>query len=121
MSKFYDIIEEECNFNYHLYTTEPAGNERKNSIAMYFMVSFQLKERTKGKNEFEIIMEYLKLRNELEEELEYRIKHSGENSDGVKNTRYKLQELDLIAHFFARDWSSDTGVQLPPAIIQCFT
>ena len=103
MSKFRDIIEEEPGFLYKLYTTEVKDNERKNYLGMYFMISYQLRERCAGKNDFEILIELLKLRNEVEEELEYRIKHTGENSDGVENTRYKLKELDRIAYFLLRD------------------
>lgn len=100
MSKYRDIIEEEPTFLYKLYTTEAEHNERKKYLGMYFMISYQLRERCTGKNDYEIVIELLRLRNEVEEELEYRIKHTGENSDAVKSTRYKLKELDRIEYFF---------------------
>lgn len=103
MSKFHDIIEEEPEFLYKLYTLEVKDSERKNYLGMYFMIAYQLRKRCVGKHDFEILIELLKLRNEVEEELEYRIKHTGENSDGVKCTRYKLKELDRIAYFLTRD------------------
>lgn len=103
MSEFRDIIEEEPTFLYKLYTTEVEHNERKKYLGMYFMISCQLRERCIGKNDYEILIELLRLRNEVEEELEYRIKYTGENSDAVKSTRYKLKELHRITYFLTRD------------------
>lgn len=102
MSKFRNIIEEEREFLYAMYIAEVKDSE-KNRLGMYYMVSYQLMERCKGKGDFEIVIEYLKLRKEVEEELEYRMKHTNENSDCVKNTRYKLQELDSIEQILSID------------------
>ena len=102
MSKFYITIEQETDVLYQLYTTEVVDNERKNCFGMWFMIAYQLMKRCRGKGDFEIVIEYLKLKDEVKEELEYRIKHSGENSDGAENTRHKLAELDRIPLFFTK-------------------
>lgn len=80
-----------------------------------------MRERCRGKNDFEILIEYLKLRDELVEELNRRECRNGKNSEGVVVINDMLKELDKIAHFFIKcRLSSHPGCN-SPAIIPCFT
>lgn len=99
MPKFYEIIEKETELTHTLYSIATGGGDIKKHLGRQFACACGLRERCRGKNDFEILIEYLKLRDELLEELNRRECHNGKNSKGVAAINDMLKELDKIAHF----------------------
>lgn len=67
-----------------------------------FAIAYDLQEKCVGKRDFEIIIEYLKLYNEMENKLGECIKILGTDNESTKDIGYKLMELDLIGVYLKR-------------------
>lgn len=95
MSKFYEIIKAECDFQYDNYILESNVNE-KSELLSRFAVAYTLQEKCFGKGDFDIVIEYLKLKSDMKRELNEIIKVCGKDDSSTIDRANKLAELDKI-------------------------
>lgn len=101
MSKFYEIIKEECDFQYDMYLFESKDDEKKLLLSR-FAVAYELQEKCVGKGDFDVVVEYLKLKSDLKRELKRVIEICGKNDSSAVDRMNKLEELDRIGFFLRR-------------------
>lgn len=101
MSKFYEIIKDECDFEYDMYILENKANE-KTELLSRFAIAYTLQTRCVGKGDFDIVLEYLKLKADVKRELNEIIKVVGEDDPSAVDRLNKLTELDKIGFFLKR-------------------
>lgn len=102
MSKFYEIIKEECDFQYSMYTIEFKKKEKSEFLSR-FSIAYILQERCACKSDFEVVVEYLKLYDEMKKELNKRLEIFGAGNASTKDIAKKLEELDVIGYFLKKE------------------
>lgn len=102
MSKFYEIIKEECDFQYDMYLLESRDDEKKVLLSR-FAVAYALQEKCVGKGDFDVVVEYLKLKSDMKRELKRVIDICGENDSSTVDRRNKIEELNRIEFFLRRE------------------
>ena len=102
MSKFYNIIKDECDFQYDMYILENKVDEKKELLSR-FAIAYKLQERCVGKGDFDTVIEYLKLKSDVERELNEIIKICGKDDSIAVDMANKLTELDKIGFFLKRE------------------
>ena len=101
MSKFYDIIKDECDFTYDMYILENNDNEKRELLSR-FVIAYILQEKCVGRGDFDIVLEYLKLKADVKRELNEIIKVCGKDDLSAIDRGNKLAELDKIGFFLKR-------------------
>lgn len=98
MSKFYNVIKEESDRLYDAYIRDAKNEE----LLSRFTIVYTLQNRCEGKSDFEIVLEYLMLKNDLKRELEEALEIFGNNDSSTVDRLSKLVELDKIAFFLKK-------------------
>lgn len=101
MSKFYEIIKDECDYIYDMYILENNAKE-KSELLSRFVIAYTLQEKCVGRGDFDIVLEYLKLKADVKRELNEIIKVCGEDDFSAIDRVNKLTELDKIGFFLKR-------------------
>lgn len=101
MPKFYEIIKDECNFQYDMYLIESKDVEKKVLLSR-FVAAYTLQEKCVGKGDFDIVIEYLKLKSDMKRELDRIIEICGKNDSSAVDWINKIEELNRIGFFLRR-------------------
>lgn len=101
MSKFYNIIKDECDFQYAMFNLENKVDE-KTELLSRFSIAYTLQEKCSGKGDFDTVIEYLKLKSDVKRELNEIIKICGKDDFSAVDRANKLAELDKIGFFLKR-------------------
>lgn len=102
MSKFYNIIKDECDFQYSMYILESKVDE-KTELLSRFAIAYKLEEKCAGKGDFDTVIEYLKLKSDVKRELNVIIKTCGKDDVSSVDMANKLAELDKIGFLLKRE------------------
>lgn len=101
MSKFYDIIKNECDYLYDMYIVESKA-DKKAELLSRFTIAYILQEKCFDQGEFDTVIEYLKLKSDIKRELNEIIELFGKDDPSAVDRANKLTELGKIEVFLKR-------------------